>query len=259
MEQKKLKIYPYLIDGKRMAGYYELLLEDNFKMKIFDKKKDKELYDHFMPSIREYLFWSYDIDQKEEYLEYSNLKNDLKAAICSRYTCNIFEKKSSIVICFNTGICFAITDDEKIVKEITKYEDIQKMEEINLRTEDTYELKDKKEEHKYSYILELYKLIFLNKVNKELQNPNLFDKARNEFVEFTQKVYSITETDKDEYCEELKEKLKLDKIYLSVENQFDLLYRNNKLNENIIYKRFLIILLIVFILIGVINLGNWLG
>ena len=259
MEQKKLKIYPYLIDEKRMAGYYEMLLEDKFKVKIFDKKKDKSVYEYFLPTMREYLFWSFNLSLKEEFKEYEKLKNDLKSAICSRYTCNIFEKNETEVICFNTGVCFAITEDQKILSKLTKYEDIQKMEEINLRSEDVYEIKDSKTEHKYSYILQLYKLIYLNKINKELKNPNLFDKARKEFVEFTQKAYIIYETDKDKYNEELKEKLNLDKIYLKTENQFDLLYKNNKLNENMMYKRFLIILLVVFIIIGVINLGNWLG
>ncbi len=259
MEQKKLKIYPYLIDEKRMAGYYEMLLEDKYKMKVFDKKKDKTVYEYFMPTMREYLFWSYNLGLREEFEEYENLKNDLKSAICSRYTCNVFQKNNTEVVCFNTGVCFAITDDKKVLNKLTKYEDIQKMEEINLRSENAYELKDSKEEHKYSYILQLYKLIYLNKINKELQNPNLFDKARNDFVEFTQKVYTIQETDKDKYNDELKEKLNLEKLYIGTENQFDLLYKNNKLNENMMTKRFLIILFVVFIIIGVINLGNWLG
>ena len=253
MEQKKVKIYPYLIDEKRMAGYYELLLEDNFKVKIFDKKKDKEVYDYFLPIIREYLFWSFDLTLKGEFLEYDKLKNDLKAAVCSRYSCNVFEKKSSTIICFHTGICFAITDDSKLLKDITKYEDLQKMEEINLRSEDSYELKDEKETHKYAYILELYKMIYLKKIKKELRNPVLFDKARNGFVAFTQKLYALQETDK------LKDKLKLEEHYIIIENEFDLLYKNSKMNENVASKRFLIALLVVLIIIGVIILGNWIG
>ncbi len=259
MEQKKVKIYPYLIEEKRMAGYYELLLEDKYRLKIFDKKKDRVIYDYFMPSVREYLFWSFDMNQKDTIEEYNQMDNDLKAAICSTYPCNIFEKGKNLVICFNTGICFAVTDDKKVVDKLTKYENTQEMEVINLRSEDAYELKDNKEEHLYAYALELYKLIFLNKINKELQNQNLFDKARNSFVEFTQKVFDITETDKDKFCETLRDKFKLDKKYVAVENQFDLLYKNNKLNENIVYNRFAIILFIVFIIIGIINLGNWLG
>ena len=256
MEQK---IYPYLIDEKRIAGYYELLLEDKFNLKIFDRKKDKEVYDYFLPNIRKYMFWSFDMDLKEEIDEYKKMKNDLKAAICSRYACNVFVKDDNTVICFNTGICFAIINDKKMLQSLTKYESLKEMEEINLRSTDAYELSDSKEEHKYAYILELYKLIYLNILSKDLQNPDMFDKTRNEFVQFTQELYDIIETDKDQFCSKLKEKLNLDKLYISLENQFDLLYKNNKLNENLIYKRFIIILLVVLVIIGIINLGNYLA
>ena len=257
MEQKK--IYPYLIDEKRMAGYYELLLEDKFNLKIFDKKKDKAVYDYFLPNIRKYLFWSFDMNLKEEINDYKKMKNDLKAAVCSCYNCNVFEKGDNVVICFDTGVCFAIIDDKKLLKSLTKYESLKEMEEINLRSTDVYELLDEKEEHKYAYILELYKLIYQNKLSKDLQNPDLFDKTRNNFVQFTQEVFDITETDKDQFCNKLKEKFKLDKLYISLENQFDLLYKNNRLNENLMYKRFIIILLVVLVIIGIINLGNYLA
>ena len=249
MEQKK--IYPYLIDEKRMAGYYELILEDKFNL--------KEIYDYFLPNIRKYLFWSFDMNLKEEINDFKKMKNDLKAAVCSCYTCNVFEKDENVVVCFNTGVCFAIINDKKLLKSLTKYESLKEMEEINLRSTDSYELMDDKEEHKYAYILELYKLIYINKLNKDLQNPDTFDKTRNEFVQFTQEVYDITETDKDQFCNKSKEKFNLDKNYISLENQFDLLYKNNKLNENLIYKRFIIILLVVLVIIGIINLGNYLA
>ena len=250
MEQKKIKIYPYLIDEKRMAGYYELLLEDKFKLKVFSKNKDKELYNYFMPSIRDYLFWSFNLN------EYNELSNDLKAAICSRYDCNVFEKNKNLVVCFNTGICFAVTDDKSVLKSLTKYEEVKAMEDINLRSEDAYELKDSKEERLYAYILQLYKMVFLNKINKDLQNEILFNEARNSFVDFSQRVFTIEETDKDKFCDTLKTKLKLDKTYIAVENSFDLLYKNSKLNENLAYKRFTVFLLAVCVIIGIIILCN---
>lgn len=256
MEQKKMKIYPYLIDSKRMAGYYELLLDDNYELKLFSKKKDKDVYEYFLPSIRDYLFWSFDMNLSSEIKEYEKLKNDIKAAICATYTCNVFEKGKTTVVCFGTGICFAITEDKKKVNELTKYELTEEMELINLRSSEEYLVKDGKMEHTYAQILQLYKLIYLNKVNKDLQNPSLFDKARNGFVDFTQRVYGVTETDKDKYCDELKEKLNLDKKYVVVENQFDLLYKNSKLNENLAYKRFTLVFLLVIIIIGIIILGN---
>ena len=117
MEQKKTKIYPYLIDSKRMIGYYELLLDDDYQIKLFNKKEDKAVYDYFLPSIRDYLFWSFDMNLSSEIKEYEKLKNDIKATICATYTCNVFEKEKTKVVCFGTGICFAITDDKKVVEE----------------------------------------------------------------------------------------------------------------------------------------------
>ena len=257
MEQKK--IHPYLIDEKRMAGYYELLLEDKFTLKLFEKKKDKGIYDYFLPIARSFMFWTFDLNFKEDIDEYKEMDNDLKAAVCSRYTCNIFEKGNDRIVCFNTGICFAITDDIKTIKKVTKYEQGTKMELINLRSEDYYVPKDEKEQHLYAYIMELYKLIYLKLLNKDIHDIDLFDKARNSFVKFTQDVYEVDITDKDSFCEKVEKELKMDSLYVMVENQFELLYKNNKMNENISTKRFLIIMLVVFIIIGIANLLNWLG
>jgi len=60
----------------------------------------------------------------------------------------------------------------------------------------------------------------------------------------------------DLFCEKIKDDLKIENLYISVENQFDLLYKNNKLNENINTKRLAVLLLAVGIIIGVINLIN---
>lgn len=133
------------------------------------------------------------------------------------------------------------------------------MELINLRSEDYYVPKDEKEQHLYAYIMELYKLIYLKLLNKDIHDIDLFDKARNSFVKFTQDVYEVDITDKDTFCEKVEKELKMDSLYVMVENQFELLYKNNKMNENISTKRFLIIMLVVFIIIGIANLLNWLG
>ncbi len=255
MVQKK--IHPYLIDNKRLAGYFELLLESGFNLRIFDKKEDKELANYFLPLVKDYLFWSFNLATLKSIKEFKSLSNDLKSAVCATYKCNVFQnKKGDTVICFSTGVCFAITDDDKILKLLTKYMQGQKMQEVNIRNEDFYEFKDEKEGHQFAYILELYKMIYLMKINKEMQNSKFFDKVRNNFVKFTQEIYVIKETDKDKFCEKIKDDLKIENLYISVENQFDLLYKNNKLNENINTKRLAVLLLAVGIIIGVINLIN---
>lgn len=254
------KIYPYLIEEQRLSGYYEILLDEKYKVKFFDKKKDKEVYDIFLPGIRNTLFWTFSVANNSAYLanktEFNKMSNDLKAAVCGTYLCNVFEKKDSLVICFKNGICFAITDDEKEAKKLKEYEAKMEMQVINLRDEDTYRV-PAKEEDIYLYILELYKMIFMNKIQKDLQNSNKFDKTRNDFVKFTEKVYNIRITDDKEKLKKIEKweiDLDLEKTYIKIENEFDLLYKNNKLNDNKNVERWFLVLFVVAIIIGIINL-----
>ena len=89
------RIYPYLIKSKSMAGYYELLFDEGFELKIFDKKKDKELYDFFLPTVNNYMFWTFNLTDVKGF---NQMQNDLKAPVCSDYDCNIFVKGEDEVI-----------------------------------------------------------------------------------------------------------------------------------------------------------------
>ena len=46
-----------------MAGYYELLFDQGFELKVFDKKKDKKLYDFFLPTVNNYMFWTFNLNE----------------------------------------------------------------------------------------------------------------------------------------------------------------------------------------------------
>ena len=266
---EKRKIYPYIIEKERLAGYYEILLDEKYELKIFNKNKNKDIYNCFLPNIRDYLFWSFELtNDKEKEKEFNNLKNDLKSIICEKYDCNIFKKGETLVLCFNSGICFAITEDLKELAKLKKYQKCTLLETINLRDEDGYKIpkeatKDanliEDSSELYLYILQLYKLIILNKIHKEIQSERLFDKTRKSFVEFTEKIYNVDVTDKKEkieVCKKWQKDLKLEELYLKIENEFDLLYKNNKLNYNNNLTKCSIILFIIAIIIGIINLWN---
>lgn len=267
MEQ--IKIYPYIIDEKRLSGYYEILLDNKFKIVEYNKKKNSELYEYFLPETRNYILWTFNLKDKEESTstEFNKMSNDLKACTCGNYYCNIFQKGSSIVICFETGICFAISNDEKEVNKIKKYEQTIDIEKINLRKEKYYSIPE--EINKYdidennprliSYVIELYKKIYLNKIQLEMQSEENFEKSRVSFVKFTEKIFNLDETDKEEeknLIEDWKKELKLEQSYIKVDNQFDLLYKNNKLNYNNDLVKFSIALFIVAIILGIINLWS---
>ena len=251
------KIYPYLIDSKRMTGYYELLMEEKFKLRIFNKKKDKEIYDYFLPYARNYMFWTFNLDMVKEF---EDTPKNLKGPICDNYNCNIFEKGKTKVVCFKTGVCFAITGDQKVLKQLIKYEEKNKMQEINLREDTSYDVPNKYKKYKeaklFAFVLELYKMIYLNKVEKAMQNPSKFDVARNSYADFTKNVFNIKVSDKDDYCEKVAKDLQLNEKHVAIDNEFDLLYKNSRLNKNLTVEKIAIALMVVFIIIAMLNLGR---
>lgn len=121
-------IHPFVIKESKYQKYILKMLKDkNCNLKIFQKEKDLRMYKYFLPKTREFLFSSFTFgNNKLKKLE--ELPIETRAAILSKYPCNIFEyklekdiqgkmgEKNGIffeiqkveVICFNTGICFLI-------------------------------------------------------------------------------------------------------------------------------------------------------
>ena len=119
-------IHPFIIRENRYQKYILKMLKDKrCNLKIFQKEKDLKMYQYFLPKTREFLFSSFSFgNTKLKKLE--ELPIETRAAILSKYECNIFEytlkkdiqgkidEKKGIffnvqkieVICFKTGICF---------------------------------------------------------------------------------------------------------------------------------------------------------
>ena len=119
-------IHPFVIkDGKYQRYILKMLKDKNCTLKIFQKEKDLRMYKYFLPKTREFLFSSFSLgNTRVKRLE--ELPIETRAAILSKYSCNIFEytlkkdiqgkvdDKRGIfftirkidIICFNTGICF---------------------------------------------------------------------------------------------------------------------------------------------------------
>lgn len=119
-------IYPYIVNENNYEKYLQKLLKDkNYKLKFFEREKDSDLYEYFLPKIRSTMFWSMDFD-KYRLSKLNSMDKNLQATILSKYPCTMFEYKvkkdiqgkagkqngiffniSKIeAICFNTGICF---------------------------------------------------------------------------------------------------------------------------------------------------------
>ena len=119
-------IHPFIIKKEKYQKYILRMLKDkNCKLKIFQKEKDLRTYQYFLPKTREFLFSSFSFSN-EKLKKLEELPIETRAALLSKYPCNIFEytlkkdiqgkvdgKKGVFftinkieIICFNTGICF---------------------------------------------------------------------------------------------------------------------------------------------------------
>lgn len=121
-------IHPYIINEQKYDKYLLRLLKDkNCKMKIFEKEKDLDLYTYFLPNIRNYMFWSFELNNAKV-KSFKELSNSMKVSILSKKPCTIFEydlgkdvqgkigEENGVffdvskveIVCFNTGICFLL-------------------------------------------------------------------------------------------------------------------------------------------------------
>ena len=248
------RIYPYLIKSKSMAGYYELLFDAGFELKIFDRKKDKELYDFFLPTVNNYMFWTFNLSDVKGF---NQMQNDLKAPVCSDYDCNIFVKGDNEIVCFRTGICLALTDDPHVLEKVKTYEARQDMADINIRDTDSYPILDN-DTDKYMYIIQLHKMIYLNKLLNCMKKASMLDKARNSFVEFTTKFYDVKITDDKEAENKLKrwaDDFEIEDKYLKADNQFDLIYKNSRINDYKAKQNLLIGASVVLLIVSIVLLA----
>lgn len=119
-------IHPYIIDESKYSKYILKLLKDKkCSYKIFEKEKDLDIYNFFLPNIRNYLFSNFEL-RGEKLKNFKKLTLEAKAKQIalepvSYFTYKlaediqgkvgtengIFFKIEGIeIICFNTGICF---------------------------------------------------------------------------------------------------------------------------------------------------------
>lgn len=173
-------IHPFIIkDGKYQKYLLKMLKDKKFNLKIFQKEKDYTMYKYFLPKTKELLFSSFSF-RNDDLKRLEELPIETRAAILSKYSCNIFEyslkrdiqgkvddKKGIFftiqkveVICFDTGICFLviktnIDEDSSFANLLNfnyKFRDINQenscldtYDNIRLQTEDFSEVKTFKE------------------------------------------------------------------------------------------------------------------
>lgn len=108
----------------------------------------------------------------------------------------------------------------------------------------------------YTYILNLYKKIYLKKLQAEFKNPKKVNLARKQFSNFTKKLW-VQEVTEDETGTELdlkmKDTLELEKLYAEVKSKYDVLYKDMNIDKNRKLIIFIAIMLGASLALNIIN------
>ena len=121
-------IKPFLIKENKYENYlFSLLSNKNYKLRMFEKEKDFNLYKYFIQGVREYFFPTFEFD-RDKIRDFNNMIKSLQAKKLSKLHCNIFEysfdkdiqgkidEAQGIffninkieLVCLDTGVCFLI-------------------------------------------------------------------------------------------------------------------------------------------------------
>ena len=135
-------IYPYIIEKWKYSKYIQKLLKtQNCTLRLFEKQKDLDIYNKFLPKARKFMFPTFEFsDNKRK--KFEELDVGMKATILQKYPCSIFEyslenniqgkagraegiffKIEKIeIICFNTGECFILL--KTMIEDSNNFEDV---------------------------------------------------------------------------------------------------------------------------------------
>ena len=108
----------------------------------------------------------------------------------------------------------------------------------------------------YTYIINLYKKIYLKKLEAEFKKENDIKKTRKKFIDFVKKIWiqEITEDKTGTILNyKLQEVLELDKLYSQVKSKYDVLYKEKNIEKNARYTILIAIILSASLVINIVN------
>lgn len=112
-------------------------------------------------------------------------------------------------------------------------------------------------EYFYTYILELYKKIYIKKIALNYKEKNI-ENTRKEFIEFTKNIWTQEITNEMQGNNLIKKwdtVLELDKDYDNLKNKYNLLYKEANIEKNSKVNKVILIILIISLIINIINFG----
>jgi len=112
------------------------------------------------------------------------------------------------------------------------------------------------QEYLYTYLLALYKKIYLKKMNLEFKKTNNFAKTREDLLDFTRNIWiqEVTEDDVGSMLyEKWKEILELDYLYADVKNKYDMVYKDLNIEKTTKINYLIVIVLSATLIFNIIN------
>ena len=108
----------------------------------------------------------------------------------------------------------------------------------------------------YTYILSLYLMVYLNKLNYAFKKNKNINKVRQRFIEFTKGLWvqEITSEDIGSLLyQDMKEALEIDNLYNEVKNKYDVLYRELKIEKTEKMSTMIVVILITTLIFNILN------
>lgn len=111
-------------------------------------------------------------------------------------------------------------------------------------------------EYFYTYILNLYKQIYLKKLEVEFRNSSNLKIARKKFIEFTKNLWVQDITD-DEIGSSINYKFgkifELDRLYYEIKTKYDVLYKELNIEKNSKAITVVAIILVISLIFNILN------
>ena len=111
----------------------------------------------------------------------------------------------------------------------------------------------------YTYILNLYKKIYLKKLEKEFSSNQNLKEARKKFIDFTKNLW-IQEVTENEVGSNINFKLnkvfELDRLYYEIKTKYDILYKNLNIEK---YTKSTIVIAGVLVALLIFNILNYIN
>ena len=112
-------------------------------------------------------------------------------------------------------------------------------------------------EYFYTYILVLYKKLFLKRTNFELKDYDKIAKMRLDFINFTKTLWEKEITIDDTgtlFYKTLEKTLELEEIYNEIKTKYEIIYKDLNIEKNNVYYSVIVILLIFSLIFNTINI-----